>query len=365
MNQSFSGEIARIRPGRTRSISAENPNGAKGGGAQATPGDDAWCTPAASDLGRGWKVRPCLRELKPGETAVLADIEGPGVVQHIWCTVLANVHRFISWEITYDDCREPSVRVPVGDFFANGIDGRALISSIPIAVNPRGGMNSYWPMPFRKRFRLTIRNDGHETIPEFFYQITYSLEDVGDDAAYLHTSWARSMTTRERPEHVILDRVSGRGHFAGLYLVWNQLSNGWWGEGEVKFFVDGDADDCPTICGTGTEDYFGGAWGFVMDHDRDLKPQIYSTPYLGYPQAVYDAAPRIGPRIPSHGLYRWHLPDPIRFDTDLRASVQAIGWWPNGKFQPLTDDLASTAFYYLDRPAPAATLPPVEERFAR
>lgn len=358
-------DIARLRAARTRSISAENPTGQKGKGALAKPGEDPWCTDAASALGRGWKVRPCLRHLEPGQAVVLADIEGPGVVQHIWCTVLADVHRFISWEVQYDDAPEPSIRTPLGDFFANGIDGRALIASQPIAVNPKGGMNCYWPMPFRKRFRLTIRNDGPKTIPEFFYQVTYSLEDVGQDVGYLHASWARTLTTRERPEHVILDRVHGTGHYAGTYLVWNQLSNGWWGEGEVKFFIDGDADDAPTICGTGTEDYFGGAWGFVMDHERDLRPTPYTTPYLGYPQAVYDSTPKSGPRLPSHGLYRWHIPDPVRFERDLRVTMQALGWWPNGKYQPLTDDLASTAFYYLQSPAPAAPLPPVEERFAR
>lgn len=357
--------ISRLRHARTRSISAENPTGAKGLGAQASPGDDPWCTDAASALGRGWKVRPCLRNLEPGQTVVLADIEGPGVVQHIWCTVLASVHRWISWEVTYDDAAAPSIAVPVGDFFANGIDGRALINSRPIAVNPKGGMNSYWPMPFRKRFRLTIRNDGPKTINEFFYQVTYSLEDVPGDAGYLHAAWARSLTTRENPEHVILDRVRGRGHYAGTYLVWNQLSNGWWGEGEVKFFLDGDADDAPTICGTGTEDYFGGAWGFVMDHERDLTPTPYTTAYLGYPQIVYECLPHTGPRIPSHGLYRWHIPDPVCFEKDLRVTIQALGWWPNGKFQPLTDDLASTAFYYLDRPAPVPALARVEERFAR
>lgn len=358
-------DLTRIRRAVTRSISAENPTGGKGLGAQASPGDDPWCTEAASELGKGWKVRPCVRNIEPGQTVVLADIEGPGVVQHIWCTVLADVHRWLAWEITYDDADAPSVRVPVGDFFANGIDGCALVNSQPIAVNPKGGMNSYWPMPFRNRFRLTIRNDGPKAISEFFYQVTYSLEDVGDDAGYLHASWSRSMTTRDRPEHVILEKVRGRGHYAGTYLVWNQLSNDWWGEGEVKFFLDGDADDSPTICGTGTEDYFGGAWGFVMDHERDMRPTTYSTAYLGYPQAVYEPTAKRGQRVPCHGLYRWHVPDPVRFAEDLRVTVQALGWWPNGKFQPLTDDIASTAFFYLDRAAEAPVLPSVEERFAR
>lgn len=366
--------IALLSAAQTRSISAENPTGAKSGGAQAVPpgqpGSDPWCNEAASELGRGWKVRPCAKNFEPGQTLVLADIQGPGVIQHIWCTVLADVHRWISLRIYYDNQPEPSVVCPIGDFFANGLDGLALINSMPIAVNPKGGMNSYWPMPFRKRIRIEITNDGPKTISEFFYQITYALQDLPENAAYFHASWRRSMTTRQNPEHTILDGAQGRGHYAGTYLVWNQLSNDWWGEGEVKFFIDGDPADAPTICGTGTEDYFGGAWGFVMDHPRDLTPQPYSTAFLGYPQAVYAPSPRsdqkLRPRIPAHTLYRWHIPDPVHFQQDLRVTVQALGWWPTGKFQPLTDDIASVAYWYQSLPArPLPKLPGLSERLQR
>jgi alpha-glucosidase len=383
--------LATIQNATTRSISAENPTGAKSGGAQARPGDDAWCSPASSELGKGWKVRPCLKDLMPGQTVTIADIAGPGIVQHIWCTVLADVHRWIALRIYYDDQTEPSVVCPIGEFFANGIDGLALVNSQPIAVNPKGGMNSYWPMPFRKRMRIDITNDGPTKINEFFYQVTYSQQEVPEGTGYLHASWRRSMTTREHPEHTILDTAShggrARGHYVGTYLVWNQLSNTWWGEGEVKFFIDGDPADSPTICGTGTEDYFGGAWGFVMDHfgapplnpAGDHRPTTYSTLYLGYPQAVYGGAPgpgiatpwadptrRRGPMIPSHGLYRWHIPDPIRFQKDLKVTVQALGWWPTGKYQPLTDDIASVAFWYQALPTGGIrALPGLGERLAR
>lgn len=357
-------DLSRLVNARTRSISAENPDGRKSGGAQASPGDPG-TTPASSVLGKSWKVRPCLRGLAPGQKVVLADIAGPGVVQHLWFTVLTDVHRWIPLRIYYDDAPEPSIEVPLGDFFANGIDGLALVNSMPIAVNPKGGMNSYWPMPFRRRFRLEIANDGPKPIDEVFYQITYSLQDVADDAAYLHASWRRSMTTREHPEHTILDGAAGPGHYVGTYLVWNQLSTMWWGEGEVKFFIDGDPPDAPTICGTGTEDYFGGAWGFVMDHTKDQRPTTYTTPFLGYPQAVYQATPKLGPRPPAHGLYRWHMPDPIRFERDLRVTVQALGWWPDGKYQPLTDDIASVAYWYQRGIGRAAPLPDLSRRFPR
>lgn len=362
-------DITRLQNARTRSLSAENPTGAKGGAAQAAPGSDPHCTPAASQLGLGWKVRPCLRDLMPGQTVTLADVAGPGVVQHMWFTVLDAVQRWLTLRIYWDNQASPSVECPLGDFFCNAIDGNALVNSVPIVVNPKGGMNCYWPMPFRQHCRIEITNDGPSKINELFYQITYSEQDVPADAAYLHASWRRSMTTRTRPEHIIVDGVKGRGHYVGTSIIWSQLSNQWWGEGEVKFFIDGDTAH-PTICGTGTEDYFGGAWGFVMDHTRDMTPVPYSTPFLGYPQACYAPTPtssqKMQPRVPQHALYRWHIPDPVRFERDLRVTVQALGWWPNGKYQPLTDDLASVAWWYQTIPhAPLAPFPPIEERFQR
>ncbi|MBL8963728.1 MAG: DUF2961 domain-containing protein [Phycisphaeraceae bacterium] len=359
-------QIALLSDARTRSISAENPTGGVSAGAQSSPGDPG-TTPASRVLGRGWKVRPCLRDLLPGQTVTLADIEGPGVVQHLWFTVLSEAHRSLSLRVYYDDQEHASVECPLGDFFGNGLDGLALVNSLPVAVNPRGGMNSYWPMPFRGRFRLTITNDGPSAVGELFYQVTYALGEVPEDAAYFHASWRRSVTTRERPEHTILDGVRGRGHYVGTSLVWAQLSTWWWGEGEVKFFIDGDPPDGPTICGTGTEDYFGGAWGFVMDHGRDLTPTTYSTAFLGYTQAVFGSAAKIGPRPPQHNLYRWHIPDPIRFSRDLRVTVQALGWWPQaGVYQPLADDIASVAYWYQALPsAGLASLGGMAERWPR
>ncbi|MBL1217085.1 MAG: DUF2961 domain-containing protein [Planctomycetes bacterium] len=352
--------IALLSDAETRSISAENPNGTRGGGATAELGQDHHCTEAASALGKGWKVRPCLT-LKAGETATLADVAGPGIIQHIWITVEAEKLRYFTLRVYYDGQEQPAIECPLGDFFANGVDGCALIASMPVAVNPRGGMNSYWPMPFRKHIRIDVTNDGWEDLVGFFYQITYALTDVPERAGYLHAQWRRSMTTRENPEHTILADVTGQGHYVGTYLVWNQLSNLWWGEGEIKFYIDGDTE-YPTICGTGTEDYFGGAWGFRAKENPEMSgPVEFTTAFLGYPQAVIG-----GERVPVHGLYRWHIPDPIRFKMDLRVTIQALGWWPNRKYQPLTDDIASTAFWYQTLPtAPFPQYPTLEERFNR
>jgi hypothetical protein len=165
------------------------------------------------------------------------------------------------------------------------------------------------------------------------------------------------MTTRAHPEFTIVDGIAGRGRYVGTYLVWNQLASGWWGEGEVKFFIDGDPPDRPTLCGTGTEDYFGGAWGFIRGLD-DIRPRCFSSPYLGYPQAVYESDPKAGQKVPAHGLYRWHLPDPIHFAESLTATVQALGWYPPAKsYQPLADDLAAVAYWYQLGPTAAASVP--------
>ncbi|MCZ2075761.1 MAG: DUF2961 domain-containing protein [Bryobacterales bacterium] len=342
----FSG-LSLLRNSETRSISAENPTGERGGGARATP-----IAPSpATALGVGWKVRPFI-DLQRRQTVALADIQGPGVIQRIWMTVTEKAYRNCILRMYWDGEEFPSVESPLGDFFANAHGLRYPVNSLMINVNPSGGFNSYWPMPFRKSARITIENQSPEDIGGFFYQVDYALEEVPAEAAYFHASWRKSMGTREKPEHVILDGVEGRGHYVGTFIGWEQLSNGWWGEGEVKFYLDGDGK-FPTICTTGTEDYFGGAWNFGNTP--------FSAPFLGYPLYRQEKG-----QIPKHALYRWHVPDPIRFKKDLRVTIQTLGWWPNGKFQPLTDDLSSVAYWYQSEPhTPFPAMPSREARFPR
>lgn len=254
----FLGGLPILSNAKTRSISAENPNGDVGGGAKAEPDPNS----PSSLLGEGWKVRPCITMPK-GSITTLADIKGPGVIQHIWITVPEIAYRYCVLRFYWDGEKEPSVEVPLGDFFANGHGLRYNVNSIPIVVNPSGGFNSYWPMPFRKHARITIENQRWEDVNSFFYQITYSLiEKVPDDASYFHAQWRRSLRLdMKNPDYLILDKVAGKGHYVGTFLAWTQFTNGWWGEGEIKFYIDED-NEYPTICGTGTEDYFGGAWGF-------------------------------------------------------------------------------------------------------
>jgi len=332
---------------QTRSISAENPRGEKGAGATV-----------ANHLGVGWKGRPCIT-LPKDQTVTLADVAGPGVIQHIWFTVGDHgprgrtVLRDLVLRVYWDGEAQPSVEVPIGDFFANGHAMRCDINSVPVAVNPSGGMNSYWPMPFGKSARIAVTNEHGEDVGGFFYQITYSLTPVPDAAGRFHAQWRRENTVTYHKEYTILDGVKGQGHYVGTYLAWTQLSTGWWGEGEVKFYIDGDGPH-PTICGTGTEDYVGGAWCFA---DR-----TYSKAFLGYPLRYAEPG-----QIIKHGLYRWHVPDPIRFKSDLRVTIQDLGFTPQPTgYEPLTDDISSVALWYQrELHAPFPAFPPAAKRWPR
>jgi hypothetical protein len=323
----------------TRSISAENPTGEPGGGARATlegfQPSPLFKAHPATHLGPGWKAQPCLSGLMPNQTVTLADIEGPGIIQHIWMTAPNEAYRTCILRMYWDEEETPSVEVPYGDLFANMHGLSYNVNSLPIAVNPSGGFNSYWPMPFRRHARITVESQHTEPIMAFFYQITYALGELPEEMGTFHAQWRRSITTRDHPEHVILDGVRGKGHYVGTAIGWTQFSDGWWGEGEIKFYMDGDTDH-PTICGTGTEDYFGGAWCFG---------DTYSTPFLGYP--LWRKEPG---EVPLHGLYRWHVMDPIRFHEELKVTIQALGWWLDMKFEPLTDDICSVAKWYQGEP---------------
>ncbi|MFN8530595.1 MAG: glycoside hydrolase family 172 protein [Anaerolineae bacterium] len=360
MSEPFNGlgvdlsNVARVSKAKSRSISAENFTGAKGEGGKAIEGTGA---SHAVGLGQGWKISPSIN-MEPHSTATLAVIDGPGCIQHFWLTVDPIFWRFLILRCYWDDEDTPSVEVPVGDFFCNGWGVRCNVNSLPVAVNPAGGFNSYWEMPFRQRARITIENRSPDPIHGLYYQIDYVLTDVPADYAYLHAQWRRSNPLPYGEVHTLLDGVRGQGQYVGTYIAWGVNNTGWWGEGEVKFYLDGD-DAFPTICGTGTEDYFGGAWNF--EHPRG-EYGTFSTAFLGLPQVIkpdglYQSQQRFG-------LYRWHIKDTIRFEQDLRVTIQALGWRnspraSDRRYLPLQDDIASTAFWYQTEPhAPFPALPP-------
>ncbi|HML21410.1 MAG TPA: DUF2961 domain-containing protein [Aggregatilinea sp.] len=342
------GNLSRLSNAETRSISPENFTGAHGQGGMATEGTGSG---PARELGQGWKISPSIH-LAAHETVTLAEIEGPGAIQHIWLTVAPQWWRKLVIRFYWDGEETPSVEVPLGDFFCNGWSVRCNVTSLAVAVNPAGGFNCYWEMPFRRSARITLENLAPEDVLGFYYQITYTLTDVPDDAAYFHAQWRRSNPLPYKDVHTLLDGVQGQGHYVGTYLAWGVNNNNWWGEGEIKFYMDGDRE-FPTICGTGTEDYFGGAWNF--EHPAG-QYGAFSSPYSGLPQVItpdglYQAQQRFG-------MYRWHIMDPIRFRQDLRVTIQALGWRSEGRFLPLQDDIASTAFWYQAEPhAPFPALP--------
>jgi hypothetical protein len=343
--------LYRLSDAKTRSISPENFTGEKGKGGMAAL-EEGSAAHAARDLGQGWKVNPFV-VIQPGETFTMADMEGPGAIQHIWMTPTGN-RRFSIFRVYWDDEKEPSVEVPVGDFFANGWGGYAHVNSQAVCVNPGSAYNCYWVMPFRKNCRITMTNIDTEPM-RLYYQIDYTLTEIPDDAAYFHAQFRRVNPLPYKEVYTIVDDIKGKGHYVGTYMCWGVNNNGWWGEGEIKFYMDGDKA-YPTICGTGTEDYFCGSYNF----DVGGTYEAFTTAYAGLPQIIrpdgsYQAQMRFG-------LYRWHIPDPIRFDKDLKVTIQALGWRSGGRYLPLKDDIASVAFWYQAEPhRPFPELPSKDE----
>jgi len=339
------GNLPRISSAKTRSISPENFTGEQSKAGMATEGTGAYC---ARELGRGWKISPSIR-IEPGACRELADIDGPGAIQQIWMTPTGH-WRFAILRIYWDDQQQPSVECPVGDFFACGWGKYAQVSSLAVCVNPGSAFNCYWEMPFRKRCRITMTNIAAEAMV-LYYQINYTLTDVAEDCAYFHAQFRRTNPLPYKEVYTILDGVKGQGHYVGTYMAWQVNNTGWWGEGEIKFYLDGD-EEFPTICGTGTEDYFCGSYNF----DRNGQYTEFTTPYAGLPQVIRpDGAYQSQTRF---GLYRWHIMDPIRFENEIRVTIQALGWRSGGRYLPSRDDIASVAFWYQTLPtAPFPALP--------
>jgi hypothetical protein len=374
--------LARLSAATSRSISAENPTGAPSGGGRAEPvqqPDGTWTggtgARCARALGKGWKVSPSV-DIAAASTFTLADIEGPGAIQSIWMTPARVDYRDIILRFYWDDQELPSVECPIGDFFAAAWTSPsqfAQLTSSMICVNPGNAFNCYWPMPFRKRCRITVENRNPEQHLTLYYQVNYALATVPDDAAYFHVQFRRANPLPTERAYMLLDGVEGQGHYVGTYMAWGVNNCGWWGEGEIKFYIDDDipagasADsaiaehggDCyPTICGTGTEDYFCGSYNFENRATRQY--QEFSTPYAGMPHVirpdgVYQSQTRFS-------LYRWHVSDPVRFEKRLAVTMQALGWRADRRYLPLQDDIASTVFWY--QSLPTAEFPSLPDRDA-
>jgi hypothetical protein len=338
--------LYRTSDAKTRSISPENFNGEKGKGGMATTGTGSG---PSRDLGQKWKVSPSV-VIKKHTVYTIAEIDGPGAIQHIWMTPTGN-WRYSIFRFYWDDETTPSIEVPVGDFFCLGWGKFAPVTSLAVVANPGSGLNCYWPMPFRKKCRITMENiDDHDMV--LYYQVDYTLTEVPKDAGYLHAQFRRVNPLPLKKDYVLVDSIRGKGQYVGTYMAYGSNKNGWWGEGEIKFFMDGDTE-FPTINGTGTEDYFCGAYDFDTQKKNkagveDSQYTEFSGPYTGLPQVIrgdghYEIAQRFG-------LYRWHIMDPIRFDKDLKVTIQDLGWHHDGRYMPLQDDIASTVFWYQTEP---------------
>jgi len=346
-------DISIIKRAQSRSLSPENPTGEPGCGATSVDGPGA---AAARDLGSGWKISPFVR-VAPDDSLQIADIEGPGRIQSIWIT--GTTSRDIILRMHWDRQDVPSVEVPLCDFFGHGwVDMEskirmpyARIDSAMMAVNPSLGFNSYWPMPFREHCKITLQNRG-EKLAQFYYQINYELCELPAEIACFHAQFRRVNPVPYAQEYVALSGINGCGQFAGLMLHAGMNGpNLWWGEGEVKFFLDGDQH--PTICYTGTEDYFGGAWGWEVNG----RYQPYTAQYCGVhfihePTGLEDMQQRFA-------MYRWHIPDPVRFTSNIKVTIQDLGWRRNGKYYlARQDDFATVAYWYQTLPtAPFPRLP--------
>ncbi len=343
--------IAYLDDAESRSISPENFAGEKGKGGMAIEGHGA---NGARDLGQGWKISPCIT-IKAGETFEIASINGPGCIEQIWMTPTGN-WRFSILRIYWDEQEHPSVECPLGDFFASGWGkgNFSQLSSLAICVNPGSAFNCYWEMPFRKKCRMTVENiDANDMV--LFYQINYRLTEIAENAAYFHAQFRRTNPLPYKEVYTILDEVEGHGKYVGTYMAWGVNNTGWWGEGEIKFYLDGDKE-FPTICGTGTEDYFCGSYNFENKETKQY--QEYTTPYAGLsqvirPDGLYQSQTRFN-------LYRWHITDPVRFKKDLRITIQALGWRSEGRYLPLQDDIASVAYWY--QTLPGKPFPPLPKK---
>lgn len=336
--------LATLTAAKTRCVSPENMTGEPGRAAMAVPSDPPRrnvnnASFAAGELGQGWKVNPYVY-IGPGETFTMMDVEGPGTIQHMWMT-LTGAWRKSILRIYWDGEKEPSVEVPAADFFCQGWGDYAPVVSAPVCVNPGSAFNCYWRMPFRKHCRMTMTNVDQRQMTLYYY-VDYELGDVGADQAYFHAQF-RHVAKNETSDFIILDGVRGRGQYVGTYLAWGVHNDGWWGEGEVKFFIDDDGK-FPTVCSTGLEDYFCGSYNF----DRNGRYVVFNTPYAGLCQvSPPDQTYKTGQRF---GLYRWHVADPVRFSSRLKVTAQDLGWKVGKRYLAQKSEIASTAFWYQTEP---------------
>jgi hypothetical protein len=317
----------------SRSICFENPTGAPGEGGKA-----------ASKLGVGRKGAPSI-SLKAGQEVQLCDIEGPGTIRHIWMTTRRDPLNLRSLVIRawWDGQEHPSIECPIGDFmgFAHG-KVMPYFSAVH-SLGQNAGMNIWLPMPFASRAKITLTNEGEKDVP-LFYQIDYTIADKHpDDVGRLHVLFRRENPTTMKKDFVMLPQRRNKGRFMGALIGVRNLTPGqWWGEGEIKIYMDGDTD-FPTICGTGSEDYV------CLSYGMQQTPYLYNGCSLNENNFV--------------SMYRWHVPDPISWRQECRITIQQIAWKKG--LAETQDDWSCATFWYEPVPSePLPKMPGLEARIA-
>lgn len=333
-------ELAFVRDARSRRVASNSPD-------PGSNADNRW--------------------VRPGETFVLADIRGPGVVRHIWLTFPESAPSWISKEgcadpseivlrMYWDGAEQPAVESPLGDFFAAGFGRRAEVNSVPVQVQGGDAYNCYWPMPFRASARITITNESARPLAALYYLIDYTEQAVPENAAYFCAQYRQEFPTVRGRDYLICDiEAPAGGHYVGTVMSVRARSPEWFGEGDEKFYIDGEP--APGLWGTGTEDYFSNAWGM----EKGCYPYFGVTLLDGW----------LGDLGNTGTMYRWHIADPVRFRKSLRLEIEHAGWMSadettTGKvegFVEREDDFATVAFWYqVGQPRRFTTLPSAAER---
>ncbi len=336
----FLSDLTHVKKGRTRAVTSSDP-----------------------DFNSNYDRRTYIL---PGETMVLCDIEGPAIINHIWLTFNDARPNWLEkygsarpdeivLRMYWDEGKYPAVETPLGDFFGAGFGLRREIRSMPVLVEGGDGYNSYWQMPFFKRGRITVTNEGEKNVRSFYYHIDYTeLDKLPEGTAFFCAQYRQEFPESPGKDYLILD-AEGQGHYVGTVMSARSRSPFWFGEGDVRIYIDGDTK--PSIQGTGTEDYFLCAWG--------LNECLF--PYFGCTTMSADPSD-LGVK---YTLYRWHVADPIRFQKSIRFEIEHTGWISADETETgeidghveREDDMATVAFWYqIGQPKRFTTLPPLTER---
>ena len=279
------------------------------------------------------------RGIAPGATLTLADVQGNGRFTHLWITISAQSPdhlRELVLRMTWDDAKTPAVECPVGDFFAQGPGKYVEYHSAPVSVGGQMALNCYWPMPFKKHAVITVTNEGALPVGAFYYNFDYRLDKKEQkDVRYFHTQY-RNFFPAPKGAPLTVCEVKGAGHFVGTVVTVQANSDGWWGEGDDNFYIDGK--EKPDLSGTGSEDYFNGAWDFG---------HVFQTPYFGV--TYYDNPDHGGEkRGIQNTVYRWHIEDPVAFAKSLLFTLEhGRGGWDEDR-QPLRNNYTTLGLYYVD-----------------